>query len=323
VVKGGVQVERFDVSTKDHFVVGRTEGCDVVLLHPSVSRRHAVIQHRAGRSAGDEDDGEGEGGGVFVYDLGSTHGTFVGKRRVGARQYCELRVGDMVRFGASTRLFVLTAPDQEAVRQEEERRLVRRKRAAEERRRYPEHHRQQLLAARRRAGEDMDGDDDDDACGWGMGDDAEEEIEEEMERMDHVDDAEDLFQGTTADAKAFMKRHKQEEREKKLQKMRRKGKKAQLLQQQQQAAAEEAHAAKKERKEQEQVMAADKVEEAKLREEERLRRAVVEEWDDSFDDADDFYDRAGRTRAFLPSCVRSAWHWLTPLAIALQWSRRR
>ena len=38
----------------------------------------------------------------------------------------------------------------------------------------------------------------------------------------------------------------------------------------------------------------DKAEEAKLREEERLRRAVVEEWDQTFDDDDDFYDRAGR-----------------------------
>lgn len=325
VVKGGVQVERFDVSAKDHFVVGRAEGCDLVLLHPSISRRHAVIQHRAGRTitnndnahnddddvSNDDDDDAVDGGGVFVYDLGSTHGTFVGKRRVGARQYCELRVGDMVRFGASTRMFVLTAPDQESVRQEEERRLVRRKRAAEERRRYPEHHRQQQLAALRRAGGGGDGDgdddDDDDGCGWGMGDDAqeEEEMEEEMERMDHpIGDAEDLFQGTTADAKAFMKRHRQEEREKKLQKLRRKGKKGQKELLEQQKAAEEAAAAKKLKKEQEEELANDKVEEAKLREEERLRRAVVEQWDESFDDADDFYDRAGRTSTS-PSCARA------------------
>ena len=239
VVKGGVEVERVSVDAKDHYVVGRAEGCDIALLHPSISRRHAVIQHRASGDDGDGDEGVGptnsQGGGVFIYDLGSTHGTFVGKRRVGARQYCELRVGDMVRFGASTRLFVLTAPDPESVRQEEERRLVRRKRAAEERRRYPEHHRQQLANARRAGGGGDGGDeDDDDACGWGMGDDAEEEeMEEEMERMDHgdEDEADSLFQGTTSDAKAFVKRHRQELREKKMQKLRRKGKNKQQQQQ--------------------------------------------------------------------------------------------
>jgi len=296
VVKGGLEVERISISDKDRYVVGRTEGCDIVLLHPSVSRRHAVIQHRAPAHDDDPDDekdpdddgalalGKGGGGGVFVYDLGSTHGTFVGKRRLTARQYTELRVGDMVRFGASTRLLVLTAPDQEAVRREEERRLVLRKRAAEQRRLYPDHYRQQLANARRKEA----GGDDDDGCGWGMGEDADADYEDEDEETERVlvkseDGDTSLFQGTTYDAKAFMKKLRQEQREKKLKKLKRKGKGKK-----QEAVVEEGSEKKKI-----QELPPDKAEELKQREEERMKRAVVKEWDESFDDEDDFYDRAG------------------------------
>jgi len=41
------------------------------------------------------------------------------------------------------------------------------------------------------------------------------------------------------------------------------------------------------------LLPSDKAEELKQREEERMKRAVVKEWDESFDDEDDFYDRAG------------------------------
>lgn len=49
--------------TQEHQVVGRSEACDICVLHPSVSRQHAEFWCR-----GEE---------IFVRDLGSRNGTFV------------------------------------------------------------------------------------------------------------------------------------------------------------------------------------------------------------------------------------------------------
>lgn len=65
--------------------VGRSEECDVFLLDPSVSRRHAVVAV--------------EGGAPIVRDLGSTNGTFVNGERVKTQKLAE---GDEVTFGKTT-----------------------------------------------------------------------------------------------------------------------------------------------------------------------------------------------------------------------------
>jgi pSer/pThr/pTyr-binding forkhead associated (FHA) protein len=59
------------------------EGCDVVLLDPEVSRRHARISMLDGAPA--------------IADLGSTNGTWVNGHRIGAT--AQLAAGDVVRFG--------------------------------------------------------------------------------------------------------------------------------------------------------------------------------------------------------------------------------
>eukprot|EP01052_Picozoa_sp_SAG31_P007888 SAG31_NODE_385_length_16413_cov_265.286686_3_plen_639_part_00 len=66
--------------------------------HPSISRQHAVIQH-------------GDVGRIFLFELGSTHGTFVNKRQVRPLRHEELQIGDVIRFGLSTRLFILQGPE--------------------------------------------------------------------------------------------------------------------------------------------------------------------------------------------------------------------
>ena len=99
---------------------GRLPVCDVPLEHPSISRYHAVLQYRPTNAtvstATDQEGGE-EGGllsfgtpneaGFYVYDLGSTHGSFLNKNKLQPRVYYRVRVGQMVRFGGSSRLFVL------------------------------------------------------------------------------------------------------------------------------------------------------------------------------------------------------------------------
>jgi hypothetical protein len=72
-----------DWDKPDHeLVVGRSPGCDIVISHESVSRRHARLTPRDGA--------------WILHDLGSTNGSFVNGSRVGR---CSLVPGDDVRLG--------------------------------------------------------------------------------------------------------------------------------------------------------------------------------------------------------------------------------
>lgn len=72
--------------TGEKVKVGRTDDCDIRLLHASISRHHAMIEQRAG-------------GELWVRDLGSGNGTFVNGEQVRAKK---LQAGDEVRFGQLT-----------------------------------------------------------------------------------------------------------------------------------------------------------------------------------------------------------------------------
>jgi FHA domain/Protein of unknown function (DUF3662) len=71
--------------------IGRSEEGEIVLVDPSVSRAHAVV--------------EIDEGGAFVRDLGSTNGTFLNGRRIEAGS---LRDGDELRFGNTRMRFETT-----------------------------------------------------------------------------------------------------------------------------------------------------------------------------------------------------------------------
>ncbi|CAL9102887.1 unnamed protein product [Musa textilis] len=96
VLKDGVIIEQLDVSQKGAYMFGRIDSCDFVLDHPTISRFHAVLQFKK-----DE---------VLLYDLGSTHGTFINKMQVKTKVYTELHVGDVIRFGMSSRLYIFQGP---------------------------------------------------------------------------------------------------------------------------------------------------------------------------------------------------------------------
>ncbi|KND01312.1 uncharacterized protein SPPG_03122 [Spizellomyces punctatus DAOM BR117] len=93
VLKGGQIIHRTPSISKPMLVVGRLPICDIELEHASISRYHAVIQFKGDGTA-------------YVYDLGSTHGTFLNKSELPKGSYQRLRVGDMLRFGASTRIYI-------------------------------------------------------------------------------------------------------------------------------------------------------------------------------------------------------------------------
>jgi len=65
--------------------VGRDQGCDLLLVLPSVAKEHALL-------AETEE-------GWTVRDLGSKYGTFLNEVRLDPEQQAALKEGDVVRFG--------------------------------------------------------------------------------------------------------------------------------------------------------------------------------------------------------------------------------
>ncbi|KAK9833306.1 hypothetical protein WJX81_005069 [Elliptochloris bilobata] len=98
VMKGGQILERRDVHAKASYSFGRSPACDFPMEHPTISRMHAVLQFR------------GADGAAFVYDAGSVHGTFLNKRRIKARVHAPLSVGDLLKFGGSSRMYLFCGP---------------------------------------------------------------------------------------------------------------------------------------------------------------------------------------------------------------------
>jgi pSer/pThr/pTyr-binding forkhead associated (FHA) protein len=82
---------------QDYMVVGRTPGCEVRFDDPHVSRAHAALQRR--------------GHAVYVQDLGSSGGTFIGGTAVTKAR--ELRPGDVVTFATVTARFEAADADGE------------------------------------------------------------------------------------------------------------------------------------------------------------------------------------------------------------------
>jgi pSer/pThr/pTyr-binding forkhead associated (FHA) protein len=82
---------------QDYMVVGRTPGCEVRFNDPHVSRAHAALQRR--------------GDAVYVEDLGSSGGTFIGGTAVTRAR--ELRPGDVVTFATVAARFETASADGE------------------------------------------------------------------------------------------------------------------------------------------------------------------------------------------------------------------
>lgn len=106
VLKSGVIVSNLELRAKSFVVLGRLSGCDVILEHPSISRYHAVLQFGNKEENGDEK-------GWYLYDLGSTHGTFLNKQQLPPKSHIRIRAGHMFKLGVSTRMFILQGPPED------------------------------------------------------------------------------------------------------------------------------------------------------------------------------------------------------------------
>jgi hypothetical protein len=115
VLKNGIIVGVIDFPVNEEFVIlGRSEelcSTNFIFEHSSISRQHAVIQHR-------------NNGRLYIYDLGSTHHTYWNKEEIKPFQYIPLRTGDLLKFGESTRQYIVASDDVQAhVLSEEQRKL--------------------------------------------------------------------------------------------------------------------------------------------------------------------------------------------------------
>nr|CAD7454118.1 unnamed protein product [Timema tahoe] len=104
ILKSGKIVDTINLDLKPFYVFGRLLTCDIHLAHPTISRYHAILQYR--KEATSED-----APGFYIYDLGSTHGTFLNKYRIKPNIYVRLQVGHVLKLGGSTRLLILQGPE--------------------------------------------------------------------------------------------------------------------------------------------------------------------------------------------------------------------
>eukprot|EP01094_Clydonella_sp_ATCC50884_P027737 TRINITY_DN8091_c0_g1_i1.p1 TRINITY_DN8091_c0_g1~~TRINITY_DN8091_c0_g1_i1.p1 ORF type:complete len:446 (-),score=191.55 TRINITY_DN8091_c0_g1_i1:755-2092(-) len=104
-VREGEQiVDKIPVNVKGSYLIGRLPICDIVADDATCSRQHAVVQYRPG----DPDMVTGvRADEVYIYDLGSTSGTYVNGMPLQAKAYYPLFKGDILQFGQYACAFVL------------------------------------------------------------------------------------------------------------------------------------------------------------------------------------------------------------------------
>uniref|UniRef100_A0A182PV95 FHA domain-containing protein n=1 Tax=Anopheles epiroticus TaxID=199890 RepID=A0A182PV95_9DIPT len=122
VEKNGVIVDEIkQLQSKPFWLFGRLPNCDINMAHPTISRYHAIFQYRAPDKAEQDDDDATHrthttiASGWYLFDLNSTHGTFLNKQQIPARTYVRVRVGYMIKLGSSSRTYIFQGPsdDQE------------------------------------------------------------------------------------------------------------------------------------------------------------------------------------------------------------------
>ncbi|WCJ44115.1 forkhead-associated (FHA) domain-containing protein [Euphorbia peplus] len=88
-------VHNSNQETEEILIVGRHPDCNIVLMHPSISRFHLQINSNPSSRN------------LFVTDLSSVHGTWISDKKINPGFRIELKEGDTIRMGASTRVYRL------------------------------------------------------------------------------------------------------------------------------------------------------------------------------------------------------------------------
>lgn len=107
VFKGNDVVDTIELGSRSCWLVGREATVvDMVAEHPSISKQHAVVQFRYTEKRNEFGDKMGRVK-PYLIDLESANGTELNGEKVPDRRYLELRPKDVVKFGLSTREYVV------------------------------------------------------------------------------------------------------------------------------------------------------------------------------------------------------------------------
>jgi hypothetical protein len=102
VSKDGDNLPAYHIHRQSKYVFGRDKDqCDIRLHHSSCSHVHAVLQYRL------RTDSHGRHVYPYLIDLDSSHGSFLNRRRIDANRYYKLEENDLIKFGESSKEFLL------------------------------------------------------------------------------------------------------------------------------------------------------------------------------------------------------------------------
>lgn len=174
ILKNGTIIENIkNLDSKPYWIFGRLPTSDIVSQHPTTSRFHCVLQWRPkleDEVSDEEDKTDKPEKGWYLFDLDSTHGTFLNKNRIRPNIYVRVHVGHMIKLGNSTRSYIFCGPDEDT---EEESPLtvteIKEERMRREKEKSEKELQEKLEKERLEKEKEAQGVD------WGMGEDAEEE----------------------------------------------------------------------------------------------------------------------------------------------------
>ena len=107
VFKGEEQIDTLHVSKQSAYLFARDGSiADVHIQHPSCSSQHAVLQYRALPNKDGKMSCQ-----PYLMDLESTNGSFINDVQIDSARYYQLKSGDVLKFGSSTREYVLLNAD--------------------------------------------------------------------------------------------------------------------------------------------------------------------------------------------------------------------
>jgi smad nuclear-interacting protein 1 len=102
ISKDGEDLPPYRIYRQSKYIFGRDKDqCDIRLHHSSCSNIHAVLQYRL------RVDSHGRHIYPYLIDLGSSHGTYLNRRRIDPNRYYKLEENDVIQFGESSKEFIL------------------------------------------------------------------------------------------------------------------------------------------------------------------------------------------------------------------------
>lgn len=105
--KGSEALDHINIHNQSAYLFGRERRvADIPIDHPSCSKQHAVIQFRC--IPVERSDGTtGKVTRPYIIDLESANGTYVNHKKLEPKRYVELFEKDVIKFGFSSREYVL------------------------------------------------------------------------------------------------------------------------------------------------------------------------------------------------------------------------